>query len=58
MPPKPTSAKCELVQKPNSNLPDTPVAITNAAKYFQMVPGHPGALQSTLRLCKSILTYF
>jgi len=36
------------------NLPDTAVALTSAFKYFQMLPGPPGALQSALRLCKSI----
>ena len=53
--PPSTSAKCNLVQKPYANLPDTPVALTCASKYFQMLPAPPGALQSALRLCKSIL---
>jgi hypothetical protein len=50
-----TSAKCNSVQKPYTNLPHTPVALTSASKYFQMLPAHPGALQSALGLCKSIL---
>jgi len=50
-----TSAKCKSVQTPHANLPDTPVAFTSASKHFQMLPGLPGALQSTLRLSKSIL---
>jgi len=41
-----------------ANLPDTPVALTSASKYFQMLPAPPGALQSALRLCTSILTCF
>jgi len=51
-----TSAKCHSVQKPYANLPDTPVALASVSKYFQMLPAPPGALQSALRLCKSILT--
>jgi hypothetical protein len=51
----PSSAKCKSVQKPHANLPDTPVALTSASKYFEMLPGPPGALQNALRLWKSIL---
>jgi hypothetical protein len=51
-----SSAKCNLVQKWYAYLPDTPVALTTAFKYFQMLPAPPGGLQSALRLCKSILT--
>jgi len=47
-----TSAKCKSVRKPPANLPDIPVALTSASKYFQMLPGPPGALQRALRLCK------
>jgi len=50
------SGKCNLVRKPYANLPGTPVALTGASKYFHMLPVPPGALQSALRLCKSILT--
>jgi len=50
-----TSAKCISVRKPLANLPHTPVDLTSASMYFQMLPGHSGALQSDLRLCKSIL---
>jgi len=50
-----SSAKCQSVPKPHTNLPDTPVALTSASKYFQMLPGPPRAFQSALRLCKSIL---
>jgi len=52
------SAKCNSVQKPHANLPDTPVPFTSASKYFQMLPGPPGAFVSTHRLCKSILRSF
>jgi len=52
----PTSAKCNLVRKPYTNLQDTPVALASVSKHFQMLPAPPGALQSALRLCKSILT--
>jgi len=48
------SAKCNLVRKPHANLPGTPVALTSAAKYLQMLPAPPGALQCALGLCKSI----
>jgi hypothetical protein len=51
-----SSAKCNSVRKPYANLPDTPVALASASKYFQMLPAPPGALQSALRLCKSSLT--
>jgi len=51
-----TSAQSKLVRRPHANLPDTPVNFTIASKYFQMVPGPPGAKQSALRLCKFILT--
>ena len=51
-----TSAKCNSVRKLYANLPDTLVALTTASKYSQMLPAPPGALQSVLRLCKSILT--
>ena len=34
-----TSAKCKSVRKPQANLPDTPVDLTSAPKYFQMLPG-------------------
>jgi len=50
-----TSAKCNSVQKPYPTLQDTPVALTSASKYFQLLPAPPGALQSALRLCKSIV---
>ena len=52
-----TSAKCKSVRKPQTNLQDTPVDLTGAPKSFQMLPGHPGAKQSALRLCKSILRW-
>ena len=48
-------AKCKSVRKSYAILPDTPVALTSASKCFQMLPAPPGALQSALRLCKSIL---
>ena len=50
-----TSAKCKSVRKPHAILPDTPDNLTSASKYFQMLPDPPGAKQSALRLCKSIL---
>ena len=52
------SAKCNSVRKTYTHLPDTPVALTSASEYFQMLPAPPGALQSSPRLCKSILTGF
>jgi len=54
--PQPTSAKCNSVRKPYTNLPDTPAALASASKYFEMLPAPPGALESALRFCKSILT--
>jgi len=50
-----SSAKCKSVRKLHGNLPATPVALTSASKYLQMLPGPPGALQSAPRQCKSIL---
>jgi len=52
------SAKCKSVRKPHTHLPDTPVVLTIASKYFQMLPGPPGALQSALRLCNISKMYF
>jgi len=49
------SAKCNSVWKPYANLPDLLVAHTSPCRYFQMLPAPLGALQSALRLCKSIL---
>jgi hypothetical protein len=40
-----TSVKCNLVRKLYANLPDTPVALASASKYFQM-------LATPLELCK------
>jgi len=50
-----TSAKRKSVRNPDANLTATMVAFTSASKYFQMLPSPPEALQSALRLCKSIL---
>jgi hypothetical protein len=50
-----TSAKCKSVRKSHANLPDTPVVLTSAPEYFQMLPGPPGAKQRALRLYKSVL---
>jgi len=50
-----SSAKCNSVRKPHAILPDTPGNLTSASKYFQTLPDPPGAKQSALRLCKSIL---
>jgi len=44
------------VGKLYANHPDTPVALVSASKYCHMLQTPPGALQSALRLCKSILT--
>jgi len=52
------SAKCKSVQMPQANLPDTAADLTSASKYFQMLPGPPGAEQSALRLHTSILRGF
>jgi len=51
----PTWSKCKSVRKPRADLPDTLVDLTSAFKYFQILPGPPGALQCALRLFKSIL---
>jgi hypothetical protein len=40
-----SSAKCNSVRKPHAYLPDTLVDLTSAPKYFQMLPGPPGALK-------------
>ena len=57
--PKPNpSAKCNSVQKLTAHLPDTPVALTTASKYFQMLLAPPGGLESALRLGKSMLMCF
>jgi len=53
-----TSAKCKSVWKPHPNLPDTRGGLASASMFFQMLPGPPGAEQSALRLCKSILRCF
>jgi len=50
--------KCKSVQKPHTNLPDSPVALTSTSKYFQMLPAPPGAWQRPLRLYRSILRCF
>jgi len=49
------SAKCKSVQKPHTYLPDTPVDLTSAPLYFEMLPGPCGAMKRALRRCKSIL---
>jgi len=51
-----TSAKCNSVHKPHGNLLDTHLNLTSTSKYFQMLPGPPGAKHSALRLYNSILT--
>ena len=48
-------AKCNSVWKSDAILPDTLGDLTSASEYFQMLPDPPGAKESTLRLCKSIL---
>jgi hypothetical protein len=48
-------AKFKLVQKPHTNHTDIPLALSSTSKYFQMLPGPPGALQCALKLGKSIL---
>jgi hypothetical protein len=50
-------ATCISVRKPYRNRPDTLVALTTASEYFPMLPAPPGAVESTLRLWKCILTY-
>jgi len=49
------STKWNSVRKPHAFLPDTPGNLIRASKYFQMLLDPPGAGQSSLRLCKSIL---
>jgi hypothetical protein len=51
----PSPARCDSVRKPHAVLPDTLGNLTSASKYFQTLPDPPGAKQSVLRLCKSIL---
>ena len=50
-----TSAKCNLVRKAHPILQESLGDLTRASKYFQTLPDPPGAKQSALRLCKSIL---
>ena len=50
-----SSAKCKPVWKTHTTLPDNPVALTSASKYFQVLPGPPAAVQCALKLCKRIL---
>jgi len=49
------SENCKSVRKPHTNHFDTPVALSSASQYFQMLPGPPGAKQSGLKRCQSIL---
>ena len=49
-----TSTKCKWVQKPHTNLTDTPVDHTGAYKYLQILSGPPGAKQCALTLCNII----
>ena len=44
------TAKCNSVCKQYATLLDSPVALTSASKYFQILPAHPGALHNALRL--------
>jgi len=53
-----SSAKYKSVQKVQENLPDTPVNLTIASKYFHICPAPPGAEQCALGLSKSILRWF
>jgi hypothetical protein len=53
-----SSAICKSVWKPHANFPDTTVDLTSASKYFQILPGPPGARHSAVRLCQSILRCF
>jgi hypothetical protein len=50
-----TSGNGKSVWKPYANLPDTPVALTCASVYFHILAAPPEALESAVRLCKSIL---
>ena len=49
------SAKVNSVRTTHPVLPDTPGDLTSLWKYFQTLPDPPGAKQSALRLCKSVL---
>jgi len=53
-----TSTKCKLVCKPQANLPDTPEALASTSKYFLILLGPPGGVNSALKLCTSILSCF
>ena len=46
-----TSAKFKSVRKPHANLSDTPLPLTRASKYFQMLPGPRGAWKCARGLC-------
>jgi len=48
-----TSAKCQSVWKPNPNLPHSPIALTSASKYSQMLQCSPGELQCPLILARA-----
>jgi len=50
-------SKCKSVRKPDAKLPEFPVALTSASKYFQMLPDPPGDLQCASKFCKSIHRY-
>jgi len=54
-PDRKSSEKCKLVRKPYANLSDTLVKLSSVPKYLQIFPGPPGAQQSALKLCKSII---
>ena len=43
-----TSAEYKSVRKPHANLPGTPVALTSASQYFQMLPLAPLELSKVL----------
>jgi len=52
-----SAGKCELVLKPHANPLDTQVNLNSAPKYFLILPGPLGDLQSALGHCRSILRY-
>jgi len=53
-----SSAWCKAVPKKHANLPDTPVDISSAAKYFLILPGPLCAKQCALNLGRSSLRCF
>jgi len=50
-----TTAQCQSIQRSHASHLDSPVVLTLAPEFLQALPGPPAAIQSALRLYKSIL---